>query len=106
MKATKVVKDKLKLTAVLNYKFTDDTDAEVLDSFTAMLKDLCFNDETPEANTRFMSVEYLDDLKNIKEDLKAWIKENFDRVGAGSTITFYYTKPERGYVKARVYTFE
>lgn len=106
MKATQVFKDKLKLTAVLTYSFTEDTDESTRKSFESMIDDLAFSKDTPGTNTRFLSVEYLDDVRNVRADLKNWIKENETNVGAGSTIAFYYTKPERGYVKARVYTFK
>lgn len=106
MKATQVFKDKLKLTAVLTYSFTEDTDPDVRKSFESMIDDLAFSTDTPAPGTRFLSVEYLEDVRNVRADIKNWIKTNETNVGAGSTIAFYYTKPERGYVKARVYTFK
>lgn len=106
MKATKFVKDKLKLSAALSYSFTDDTDPEARKAFEAMLADLCFDKQPREGNMRFLSLEYVDDIKNVRDDIKNWVKENTDKVGAGSTITVYYTKPERPYLKVRVYTFE
>lgn len=106
MKATKFFKDKLKLTAVISYSFTEDTDPETRKSFEKMIEDLSFGKFTPAISTRFLSEEYVEDLKNIKTDLKTWIKSNYATVGAGSTINFYYTKPDSEYVKVRAYTFE
>lgn len=99
-------KDKKHLAMVITYNFTADADESVKTAFFEMLDDLCFEKETHEPNKRELSSEYSDDVRNVRNTLKAFFKEHGDKMGKDTVVSFYFTKPDKNVLSVRTYTFK
>lgn len=91
---------------VLTYNFTSSADEKVKTDFFKMLDDLCFEKETNEPGKRELSSEYADDVRNVRTTLKTFFKENGEKMGKDTVVSFYFTKPDLNELKVRTYTFK
>lgn len=107
MNANSYIKDKGKIAMYLTYSFAPGTDPEVEKAFLHMLvEDLCFSHDDVRGQVLTLSDEYTPDVRNVRDNIKRFIKENTPNIGVDSRISFYFTKPDEPSIKVRTYTFK
>lgn len=100
------IKDKKHVAMVITYNFAENANAQVKSNFFKMLDDLCFEKEDYEPGKRELSSEYVADVRNVRDSLKNFFKQNADKMGKETVISFYFTKPDIDTLKVRTYTFK